>query len=496
MTLGDLLSSPRAVLDQGTWNAGIDGLSYDSRKVRRGDLFFALPGVKVDGVAFARQAIEAGAAAVVSQSPAPNGVDASSAWVRVPDAREAMGRAAHVFHGQPSESLPVVGITGTNGKTTIAFLVQHLVAAARHRCGLIGTVRYDTGLGSVEAPHTTPESVDVHALLAEMLGNGCRAAAMEVSSHGLAQHRVAGVRFRAALFTNLTRDHLDYHGTMEDYFAAKRRLFEIVEAQSAAGGKPGTLVINRDDVFGQRLLKSGFEKARVVSYGLGVGSDLRAVDLRQDLRGTQFQLEWGGSGRKSLVRLPFIGKHNVSNALAAMGAAQALDLNLREAVGHLASAPQVPGRLELVPGAGGFRVFVDYAHTPDALENVLRTLREIRPGRIITVFGCGGDRDNSKRPLMGAAVSRLSDLSILTSDNPRTEDPESILDQVAKGMTGTYRRIADRHEAIKAAIALAQPGDAVLIAGKGHETYQEINGVRHPFDDRKVARRLIEEASR
>ena len=368
--------------------------------------------------------------------------------------------------------------------------MQHLVAAAHHRCGLIGTVRYETGTEVIEAPHTTPESVDVQTLLGRMRDHGCRAAVMEVSSHGLDQHRVTGVRFKVGVFTNLTQDHLDYHGTMERYFASKKVLFDMVDEHQ------GTIVFNRDDVYGQRLLKHRYEGATLISYGLGVGADLRAVDVRPEPRGTQFQLEWGKSGRKSLVRIPFFGKHNVYNALAALGAAQGLELNLREAVAHLAESPQVPGRLELVPGGNGVRVFVDYAHTPDALENVLRSLREIRPNRIITVFGCGGDRDASKRPLMGAAVSRLSDISILTSDNPRTENPEQILDGVAAGMSGVWRRIVDREEAIATAIRAAQPGDIVLVAGKGHETYQEINGVRHPFDDRKVARRLIEEASR
>ncbi len=488
MILKELITSSGASLDSGSWEQEITGLAYDSRKVRAGDLFFALPGLKSDGTAFAVQAVDSGAMAVVSQSSRPEGLKA--AWVKVRNARETMGFAADTFFGRPSLDLPVVGITGTNGKTTISFLVQHLVAAAHHRCGLIGTVRYETGTEVIEAPHTTPESVDVQTLLGRMRDHGCRAAVMEVSSHGLEQHRVTGVRFKVGVFTNLTQDHLDYHGTMERYFASKKVLFDMVDEHK------GTIVFNRDDVYGQRLLKHRYEGATLISYGLGVGADLRAVDVRPEPRGTQFQLEWGKSGRKSLVRIPFFGKHNVYNALASLGAAQGLELNLREAVAHLAESPQVPGRLELVPGGNGVRVFVDYAHTPDALENVLHSLREIRPNRIITVFGCGGDRDASKRPLMGAAVSRLSDISILTSDNPRTENPEQILDGVAAGMSGVWRRIVDRDEAIATAIRAAQPGDIVLVAGKGHETYQEINGVRHPFDDRKVARRLIEEASR
>ncbi|MBU6300954.1 MAG: UDP-N-acetylmuramoyl-L-alanyl-D-glutamate--2,6-diaminopimelate ligase [Verrucomicrobia bacterium] len=473
----------------GNPGVGITSIEYDSRRVKPGALFFALPGAKVDGGAFIARAIEAGAAGIVA-ARAPETVRTDLGWVRVADPRAVLGRVAANFYGWPSRDLKVAGVTGTNGKTTTAFLVQHLNRAALRGCGLIGTVRHETGARVIDAANTTPESADLQSMLAEMRDHGCRAAVMEVSSIGLDQHRVNGVEFDVGIFTNLTRDHLDYHGTMEAYFQAKRKLLLHLAAQAEVAAKKPVMVINGDDPYGQRLLKDQFDGVKLVSFGFGARNDYRAANFHPGFEGTTFQLETGG--RQILVRLPLIGRFNVANAVGALAAVQAMGLNLREAVAHLAEAPQVPGRMEDVGEKMPFRVFVDYAHTPDALEKACATLRELKPGRLITVFGCGGDRDRTKRPLMAETASRSSDLVILTSDNPRTEDPERILDDAAAGLRGgPAERITDRREAIRRAIGLAQPRDIVLIAGKGHETYQQIGETKFDFDDRQEARFAI-----
>jgi UDP-N-acetylmuramoyl-L-alanyl-D-glutamate--2,6-diaminopimelate ligase len=307
----------------------------------------------------------------------------------------------------------------------------------------------------------------------------------------LVQKRVDAVRFAAGVFTNLTQDHLDYHRTIDNYFAAKRVLFEMIEAQGESGKNAPAIIVNRDDRYGERLAKEEFSNARVVTYGQGAPCDFVASNIRMDFNGMQFQLAM--QGRKLLVKLPLIGRFNVYNTLAALATAHSLGMNFREAIRHMESAPQVPGRLESIQDRQiNYRVYVDYAHTPDALENALKTIRELKPNRLITVFGCGGDRDREKRPLMGAVAEKLSDLAILTSDNPRTEDPEGIIAQTKAGMSGARSHsIIDRRQAISEAIRLAGERDVVLIAGKGHETYQEIDGLRHPFDDRLVAQQVI-----
>lgn len=473
----------------GNLGVGITSIEYDSRRVGPGALFFALPGAKVDGRSFIARAIEAGALGIVAQH-APETVRTEIGWVRVANARETMGRVAANFYGQPSRDLKVAGVTGTNGKTTTAFLIQHLNRAALRECGLIGTVRHETGGRVIDAANTTPESADIQSMLAEMRAHGCRSAVMEVSSIGLDQHRVNGVEFDVGIFTNLTQDHLDYHGTMENYFLAKRRLLLHLGEQPSGTGKKPIMVINGDDSYGRRLLHEEVEGVKLVSFGFGVRNDYRASNFHPAFEGTTFQLDTGG--RQFLVRLPLIGRFNVANALGALAAVQGMGLNLREAIANLAEAPQVPGRMEDVGEKMPFRVFVDYAHTPDALEKACATLRELRPERLITVFGCGGDRDRNKRPLMAETASRSSDLVVLTSDNPRTEDPEQILDDAAKGLRGaSSERIVDRREAIRRAIGLARPRDIVLIAGKGHETYQQIGDTKFDFDDRQEARFAI-----
>lgn len=491
MQLKDLIEDLHVQSVSGVMSTEITGIAYDSRQVSSGQLFVALRGEKLDGGGFVDSAVKAGAVAVMSDDPPPP--DAEVPWVQVKNARVAMALAADVFFGMPSADLAVVGITGTNGKTTTAYLLHHLMKSVWRRCGLIGTTGVDTGLQWLPASHTTPESVEIQSLLAQMMDEECRGAVMEVSSHGLVQHRVEGVRYAVGVFTNLSQDHLDYHGDMETYFSAKKSLFDLMSGQlrsNLPGDKP-VMVVNSDDRFGKRLVEIDFPKLDLVTYGMGSNCDFRATNIRSDLNGTVFQLQM--TGRSMLVRIPLIGQFNIYNTLAALAATQALNLNLREAVANLADAPQIPGRLESVGGRQtNFRVYVDYAHTPDAMEKALTTLRQLRPERIITVFGCGGDRDREKRPLMGRMVAQLSDAAIVTSDNPRSEDPEKIIAQVLTGMSsGRYKVIENRRAAIRAAIDMAGARDIVLIAGKGHEDYQEIDGVRHPFDDRKVARQYI-----
>lgn len=467
----------------GSLDVDVQGVRYDSRKVGPGDCFVAMRGEHADGHRFIQKAIDSGAVAIVAEEP-PGEEAGNTAWIKVENARRALGLLSNELFGKPSENLITVGITGTNGKTTTAFLTQFLLNAAQRRCGLLGTVQYDTGERVETAARTTPESSDVHELFAEMVGNGCRAAVMEVSSHGLEQHRVEGVAFDVGVFTNLSQDHLDFHGSMPNYFAAKKKLF-----QQLLGPKPA-MVVNGDDSWGQKLLRDPEPGVTAISYGQGVACDFRATNIRITFDGTTFTLVV--KGREILVRLPYIGQFNVYNALAALAAANAAGLNLRESIDHIANAPQVPGRMESVAQDSAFHVFVDYAHTPDALEKACSTLRDLDPRRLITVFGCGGDRDRAKRAPMAKAASQFSDAVILTSDNPRGEDPKQILEDAAKGIVGaTHTIVEDRKEAIDLAIQSARPRDVVLIAGKGHETYQQFAGKTIDFDDRIVARNAI-----
>lgn len=486
MKLSEVIDGIHVKSVAGTLETGVAGIFYDSRKVLPGGVFCALKGVGSDGNRHVEAAVEKGAVAVISELPNP--VRFSATWIQVGDARKAMAQAAANFEGHPSGEFPLVGVTGTNGKTTTAFLVHHLMTSVLRRAGLLGTICYSTGDVYRDASHTTPESPDLQHLLREMVDSDCRAAVMEVSSHGLAQHRVTGVSFDVGIFTNLTQDHLDYHRTMEEYFAAKRILFEMMDRDLSKRGKA---IINIDEVYGDRLAKTRFERLELLTYGRSATADFRVGDIKSDFNGTQFQLHF--RDRQFLVKIPLIGSFNVANAVAALAAGWGIGLNLREAVAKMADAPQVPGRLELVGDRRtNYRVFVDYAHTPDALVNVLQTLRGLNPNQIITVFGCGGDRDSTKRAPMAAAAEANSDRCILTSDNPRTEDPKKILADAAKGfLRGGHDIIEDRREAIRHAVNLAGERDIVLIAGKGHETYQEINGVRHDFDDRKVAAAYI-----
>jgi UDP-N-acetylmuramoyl-L-alanyl-D-glutamate--2,6-diaminopimelate ligase len=486
MNLNDILDGVSRVSTFGPLDKEISALTVDSREVTDGTLFAAIRGEKGDGHDYIETARSNGAAAILAERDVPEFY--RDTWLRVPDSRRGIAEAADVYYGRPSDALTVCGITGTNGKTTTAFLLHHLITAAKGRCGLLGTVKYDTGLGPEPSSHTTPDWIAIQRLLSEMKANGCTGVAMEVSSHALQQSRVHGIRFDAAIFSNLTQDHLDYHGTMENYFRAKAAFFEHLILQG--GPKKPAAIINVDDTWGRRLAVSLEGKLNVVKYGMGMEADFRAGDIRTSVTGTQFTLT--ARGRTFLVRLPLIGRFNVFNALSAITAMWAMGYNLREAINNIAQAPQIPGRMQSVAQNKPFRIFVDYAHTPDALENALKTLKDIGPRRLITVFGCGGDRDKTKRPRMGAVAEQYSSYTIVTSDNPRSEVPEQILADIRAGMTGDrVENIADRREAIARAISIAGGGDIVLIAGKGHEQGQTFAAGTVPFDDVRVVQNIL-----
>jgi UDP-N-acetylmuramoyl-L-alanyl-D-glutamate--2,6-diaminopimelate ligase len=454
----------------GDGSVEVGGLAYDSRRVRSGTLFFCVPGKKVDGHEFARAAVDAGAVGLVVERE----LDLEVAQVVVPDARVAMALVAAQFFGDPTGELKVVGVTGTNGKTTTAFLLREILDAAGARCGLLGTVKQVVGGVEEEVEHTTPEAIDLQRTFRRMLDAGDAACVMEVSSHALALHRCDAIHFDVALFTNLTQDHLDFHGDMEEYFRSKRLLFEM---------GPRVAIVNADDPHGGRLA----EEFECVTFSAAGGdADLVAGDVGLTPRGAEFVVD---GGIRVQTRLP--GHFNVANALAAFAAATAMGIASDVAAAGLAGTAPPPGRFEPVDEGQGFTVLVDYAHTPDSLENVLRAARGLGEGRVISVFGAGGDRDRGKRPLMGRAGVELSDLAIVTSDNPRSEDPESIVAEILAGIDdrGGVEVEVDRRAAIALGLARAEPGDTVVIAGKGHEQGQEFEGGRTlPFDDRKVAR--------
>jgi UDP-N-acetylmuramoyl-L-alanyl-D-glutamate--2,6-diaminopimelate ligase len=495
MTLGVLIESlvreglaPHVSLPEAVAGAAAGGVVYDSRRAVPGAIFVALRGQKEDGARFAPQAVARGASVVVAETPAPP--ELSAAWVQVTDARLSMAVLAHHFYGQPSDSLRVVGITGTNGKTTTAYLLRAIFEAAGQRCGMLGTVVYNVGGADREATRTTPEAPDVQQMLREMADNGCRAAVMEVSSHALALKRADAVRFSAGIFTNFTRDHLDFHGDMESYFAAKRRLFELLPPEA-----PG--VLNLDDPRGQGLTAVAH---RPVTYAITHDADVTPEPFDYALSGLRFTAR---TPRGSVqVQSALVGQPNVYNLLAAIATADALSIPHEAIESGIARLPGVPGRFDVVSTpADDIGVVVDYAHTDDALKNLLETARTLSSGRLITVFGCGGDRDRTKRPLMGAVAGRLSDVVVVTSDNPRTEDPSAIIDEVLRG-TGRGDRarsgrpprgaevlaIVDRRDAVLKAIDLARPGDLVIVAGKGHEKTQVIGERTLPFDDVAVSR--------
>ena len=482
--LGALVQAHDLSLDAGTALAGV---TCDSRQVARGAVFVALRGLKADGLDFVPEAVANGAALVVSESARP--AHLAGSWIRVSDGRLALALLGAVAHGHPSREIPVVGVTGTNGKTTTAYLLASVLDAAGLSAGVLGTVHYRVGLESREASRTTPEAPDVQRLLREMIAAGNRSCVMEVSSHALALKRVDGTRFAAAIFTNLTRDHLDFHADMEQYFAAKRRLFEML-APSAPG------VINADD---PRAATLSQVCATSLTYGMQKPADVRPEDVSMDLHGVRFRAVTPAGPVEIVSTL--VGRPNVYNLLAATAAACALGVPGTAISAGLASLAGVPGRFELVSlPADDITVVVDYAHTDDALRNLIETARPLTRGRVVTVFGCGGDRDRPKRPLMGMVAARLSDVVVITSDNPRGEDPAGIIDEirrgipageVASGRTPDVIAVVDRAAAIEKAVASARPGDLVLIAGKGHEKTQHIGTRVLPFDDADVAKAAI-----
>ena len=495
MTVGDLVPRLSGRLEAGDGVPPVDAallsrdttaIAFDSRRVEPGAIFVAMKGQHADGAAFAADAARRGAVMVVSDSPARP--EAEGRWVQVTDARLALAELAAAFYGNPSRDLTVVGVTGTNGKTTTTYLLAAIFEAAGRRCGRIGTVSYQTGGDDAAAPFTTPEAPQVQALLREMVEHEVAACVMEVSSHALAMRRVDRTLFRAAVFTNLTRDHLDFHADMADYFDAKRRLFDMLPLGAPA-------VVNLDDPAGRRL--AGLV-GHPVTYAVDKPATVRPERVESTRAGTRLDVSTP-RGRLRL-RSPLPGRVNAYNVLAAAAAGLALDLPLSAIEQGVAGLDGVPGRFEVVSSPDDdVWVLLDFAHTDDALRAVLGAVRELGAGRLVSVFGCGGDRDRAKRPLMGAVAARLSDVVVLTSDNPRSEDPERIIDEIRRGVLATaggaggcrHLAIADRRAAIERAIEEAEPGDAVVIAGKGHERVQVIGDAQVPFEDRVVAREAL-----
>jgi len=465
-------------------NPAILRVVHDSREVEPGDLFVALAGQRTDGLEHAAEAVARGAAVVISDRPAPPGLGNAVPWILVPSPRRALGKLAAQIAGNPAEKLVLAAVTGTNGKTTTTMLLEALLTQRHGLSGFLGTVAYRTGRRQASALRTTPEAPVVQAWLAEMVDEGVEAAAMEVSSHALALDRVEGCRFDLTVFTNLTHDHLDFHGDMESYFAAKKRLFQMRKPDAPA-------VVNVDDPWGARLARE-IEPPVWTFSALGNRSDVRAAGIESNLARTALLVI---AGEKSFrVLSPLLGRFQVENLLAAAAAGLAVDMPEAEIASALASVERVPGRFEPVAAGQPYPILVDYAHTPDALERLLSSVRGVTDRKIVLVFGCGGDRDRGKRFPMGEIAGRLADLPIATSDNPRTEDPEAILSEVERGLRAsgstTFRRITDRREAIREAIEIADPDGVVVIAGKGHETTQVIGDRELPFDDRVVAQEL------
>jgi len=484
MTIGEILSGARLKqpLAPELASRPVAGLAYDSRRVAPGYLFFAFPGSRTDGRRFAGDALARGAAAVVSESEAPEGL---SPWIAVEHGRHALAIASRRFFGRPDEHISLTGITGTNGKTTAAYLLDSILHAAGYTTALVGTIEYRLAGRVLPAVNTTPESLDLVKLLADLRQAGGTHATMEVSSHSLELGRVYALHFHTAVFTNLTRDHLDFHGTMEAYFAAKQMLFA-----GAGAPPPPFAVLNRDDEYARRIRLH--PKTEVIWYGLGADAGLRAQHVSSGFQGLRFDLQSGKL--RFAVESPLIGKINVYNILAACGAGLSYGIPPETVARGVAGLAAVPGRFERVDEGQPFVVVVDYAHTDDALRNVIAVARSLNPKRIITLFGCGGDRDRAKRPLMGYAAAEASDFVVLTSDNPRSEDPLAIMNDALVGIRRTdvaHVVEPDRAAAIARALKEAREGDIVILAGKGHETYQVLKDRTIPFDDRAVAREVL-----
>ena len=487
MKLEKLLKGVPCLHLGGRLDIPIEGVSYDSRKTGKGHLFVAIRGDNFDGNDFIPEAVERGAVAIVSQQKAIP-IESKLSWAIVDNARRALAIISGNLYRQPSHKLYLIGVTGTNGKTTVTYLVESIFQQGGRKIGRIGTIDYRVGDRLVEAERTTPESPDINRYLSEMVDSGCQACVMEVSSHSLEMERVYGCDFDVAVFTNFTRDHLDFHRSMERYFSSKRKLFEYLENKAGR-----VAVVNLDDPKGIEL-QQGLN-VRSITYGWQSPADITAESYQLTINGLKAIIKTPHGSLQ--ISSPLIGRGNLSNILAAVAVGMAADIPLTDIARGVACVSPIPGRLELVEEGQDFTVIVDYAHTDDALKNLLESLRETTKGRVITVFGCGGDRDPSKRPLMGAQAVKLSDVAIVTSDNPRSEDPLQIIREVELGIEsvgvkkGAHLVIPDRRDAISRAIDEARSGDTVVIAGKGHERYQIIGDKVIPFDDREVARQFL-----
>ncbi len=485
--LSEVFEGLQAKLPADASDVEIRQVACDSRKVQPGALFFALHGAKADGNAFIQDAVKRGAVAIASAEAATSTLASDIAWIQVQDARKALAITAANFFGHPANALQLVAVTGTNGKTTTTSVIDAIVKASGAKTGLFGTIAYHTPLGDYPAPNTTPESVDLQGFFAEIRDAGGTCAVLEASSHSLAMDRLWGCHFQAAVFTNLTREHMDYHKTFEDYFAAKKKLFE-----GTGAGAPEVAVVNTDDEFGKKL--AGLAK-KTVTYGLESHAEITTKKFHLTFDGLTFTAHTPNGKVEVLSSL--VGRINVYNLLAAIGAAQALGLSNEVIERGIRNLESVSGRFQRIDLGQPFLVIVDYAHTDDALENLIRTARELNPkGRIITLFGCGGEKDRTKRPVMGEVTGRLSDLTILSSDNPRSEDPLKIISDIIVGLqktAGKYLIEPDREKAISLAMDEARAGDIVLLAGKGHENYQILADRTLEFDDREVARQALRE---
>jgi UDP-N-acetylmuramoyl-L-alanyl-D-glutamate--2,6-diaminopimelate ligase len=485
MQLEDITKLIQPILVRGPMNVEIEGIAYDSRQVRKNFLFVAVRGEHANGEDFIDDAIRRGAVAVVSEQDAlPK---RTVAHIHVENARLALAEISSAYYGHPGQHLELFGITGTNGKTTTSFMLRSILDHADRPSGLIGTVRYEVGARVIPALRTTPEAPDIHFMFDQMVRSECVSAVMEVSSHALHQQRVWGIPFDVGIFTNLSREHLDYHGTMENYFDTKCQLFRSLGQL----GKSSHAIINMDCPWGMRIAQTNGLFAHIVTYGEHPGAMVRAENIQLHEGGSRFEVlsPWGNSA----VELPLPGRHNISNALAAFAATAARGVAPDVIAKGLRLMEPVPGRMQRFESSTGFNAYVDYAHTEDALTHALRTVRESTKGKVIVMFGCGGNRDVSKRPLMGKAAGKLADHIILTNDNPRREDPLAIIRQIESGLPPgvSYEVQPDREFAIAAALGRAQPGDAVLIAGKGHENYQEFAHAVTPFDDSHMVRKYL-----
>ena len=485
MLLSELIDAVNPSQTTGPTEGVLKGLAYDSRLALNDYIFVAIPGTLENGEAYIGDAIRRGATVVVTEGTLPE--QSSVTFVQVPDARKALAQIAAALHRHPSCGLPLVGITGTNGKTTTAYMIDEIYKTTGAVTGRLGTVEHRIGERIIPASRTTPHAPELQAMLDQMIDASCSVGVLEVSSHALVQHRVEEVHFDVAVFTNLSQDHLDYHRTMDAYFEAKSSLFTRLSEGPKAG--KASAVINIDDEWGDKMLGCLDDGVARLTYGLQPTADVRAEDVGETLNGSCFTLVVpGGSG---VVNLDLLGAHNISNALAAAASCYALGLSVEAIVAGLNALQNVPGRLERIDGAVG-PVYVDYAHTPDALERVCRTLRDHTPGRLSVIFGCGGDRDRSKRAPMAEAVARWADQIIVTNDNPRTEDPAQIAADTVVGIGSVAHEILlDRAEAIARGIDQMEPGDTLLVAGKGHENYMEVNHTVIPFDDRDACRTVI-----